>query len=408
MAAPFHSCCRPAQSSVFVDLYQSPLAPPPESVSIKCHRRDSTIGPDDAALGSNSRLGSHKRKVLHSVAKLGKNLRSSMTSMLSLAAMVQDAYVAATVLGLQAHVSDSESDSDADKLEDRDEDLELWWGSLRGKSGTVGQPSGRGVSPNDVATFVRPIGRGDRMTSARCTEQSATPYVVFPLVPMHRRTDRSPSRSPSPPSLSSSYAYKNPQSRTRSHTAYDYFAASSSSKPSYAHSYAAFAAGHTELNHARDSDDGMYAIPAAFPSDDPFDNAFGTGHDYSHPRVGCRTRHVANPAALRVKAASNVWYRREKEKATKTETETEKKPNNTTLNSLSQSKSRAGADVAWAGILIRPDAMGSGKERVVGVAFDVFAKGGCGVGGDGVGSIGGRESTLRWGWRVVWGEEDDY
>lgn len=152
----------------------------------------------------------------------------------------------------------------------------------------------------------------------------------------------------------------------------------------------------------------MYAIPAAFPSDDPFDNAFGTGYDYSHPRVGCRTRHVANPAALRVKAASNVWYRREKEKATKAEVNAEKTHANPNSSTSSQSKLKAGVDAAWAGILIRPEAMGSGKERVVGVAFDVFAKGGCGVAGDGVGSRCGRESALKWGWRVVWGEDDDY
>lgn len=152
----------------------------------------------------------------------------------------------------------------------------------------------------------------------------------------------------------------------------------------------------------------MYAIPAAFPSDDMFDNAFGTGYDYSHPRVGCRTRHVANPVALRVKAASNVWYRREKEKATKVETTPGKKHHNPNSSTPSQSKSKASVDAAWAGILIRPEAMGSGKERVVGIAFDVFAKGGLGVGGGGVGSRCERQSALRWGWRVVWGEEDDY
>lgn len=158
-------------------------------------------------------------------------------------------------------------------------------------------------------------------------------------------------------------------------------------------------------------DDGMYTIPAAFPFDDPLDSRFGIGYDYSHPRAGCRTRHVANPAALRVRAASNIWFRREKEKEERVRAkEIEIEPSrfspslpNSRSQAVAGSRKASGDEPAWAGVLVRPEAMGSGRERVTSVAFDVFAKGGFGVGGRG-----GKESALRWGWRVVWKEEDDY
>lgn len=317
---------------------------------------------------------------------------------------MQEAYVAATVLGVHAHMSGFDMDEDLSDLSGDEEELEVRWTveTGKGKNSLGGKRDGWRVAPCDVAVFIprtsrRPSGGEGQDAGATPpnSNPSATPYVVFPLVPMHSRSgseSRSPSRSPSPSRSSrSSYSF----SHNRSRSTY----APPSTASSYAHSYAAFAA--TDMKLGRELEDGMYPIPAAFPAEeDPFDTSYGSGYNYLNPRVGCRTRHVANPAALRVRAASNVWFKREQEKEKAKENDTETKPSNT-VSSTQLSSSRANVfdekDLSSKGILVRPDAMGSGKERVVGLAFDVFAKSGVGMSG----SKCGRESTLRWGWRVV-------
>ncbi|THH19359.1 hypothetical protein EW146_g1777 [Bondarzewia mesenterica] len=105
-----------------------------------------------------------------------------------------------------------------------------------------------------------------------------------------------------------------------------------------------------------------------FPSADPSDPFLATPYptDPYTLQPAWRVRPIANPAALRLRALANRLRGHD-------------------------------APEVWEGVdavVLRPDAMGAGNERLVGVGFDVHLRGNA-------------ESALRWGWRIVWEEEEE-